>query len=69
MSKQDDKIVEVAPANGEVKPPAGDELVALKADLEQQRDERIAAICNADPMLREIIGALKGLDYAIARKQ
>lgn len=68
MSKQDDKVIEVAPANGEVKPPAKDELVALKADLEQQRDERIAAICNADPMLREIVGALKGLDYALARR-
>lgn len=40
----------------------------IKAELEQQRDERIRYICDADPMLREIVGALKGLDYAIENK-
>jgi len=57
--------IEEAPANGAAETKSIEE---IKAELEQQRDERIRVICDADPMLREIVGALKGLEYAIEHK-
>tara|TARA_R100000808_G_C2148653_1_gene156836 strand:- start:2654 stop:2923 length:270 start_codon:yes stop_codon:yes gene_type:complete len=58
-------VEEAPPANGAAESKS---IEQIKAELEQQRDERIRYICDADPMLREIVGALKGLDYAIENK-
>ena len=58
-------VEETQPANGTAESKS---IEQIKAELEQQRNERIRYICDADPMLREIVGALKGLDYAIENK-
>ena len=36
-----------------------------KTELERQRDERIRSILGADPLLRELQGGIKGLEFAL----
>jgi len=41
------------------------ELEALQADLGRQQSERLQALSAGDPLLREIAGAIKGIEYAL----
>tara|TARA_R100000458_G_C8180947_1_gene178026 strand:+ start:579 stop:785 length:207 start_codon:yes stop_codon:yes gene_type:complete len=51
--------------NGAVAGATTEQLEAIKADLEKQRDERMAQVVNGDPMLRELTGAIKGVEFAL----
>ena len=51
--------------NGKTSGASVDQLESIKKDLERQRDERIDAILTADPTLRELNGALKGIQFAL----
>ncbi len=33
--------------------------------MEEQRDERITQVINGDPLLRELTGAIKGVEFAL----
>ena len=51
--------------NGAVAGATTEQLEAIKTDLEKQRDERMAQVVNGDPMLRELTGAIKGVEFAL----
>ena len=51
--------------NGQTSGASVEQLESIKKDLERQRDERIDAILTADATLREINGALKGIQFAL----
>jgi hypothetical protein len=51
--------------NGAVAGATTEQLETIKADLEKQRDERMAQVVNGDPMLRELTGAIKGVEFAL----
>jgi hypothetical protein len=51
--------------NGAVAGASPEQLEAIKADLVKQRDERMAVVVGNDPMLRELAGAIKGIEFAL----
>lgn len=51
--------------NGAVAGATTEQLEEIKADLEKQRDERITQVINSDPLLRELTGAIKGVEFAL----
>lgn len=51
--------------NGTIAGATTEQLEAIKADLEKQRDERMALVVSNDPMLRELAGAIKGVEFAL----
>jgi len=62
------KTVPLEQANSQASQPEKKSLAEMRADLEQQRSERIQALAENDLLVREITGALKALDFAMENK-